>query len=274
LYRTVGGSFPKIAEKHIPVPWHSEYHLTFGTYQIGTKKDLPRKFWFTVFDYGIRFEKFLTTPDFVSDLSLVTNCPSAQETWRCMFLHLGVALRHHPYDLMLKFRQHARDLQETFPDDDESEENMVMALFGPSINTITNPNVQVDLNSLLALWPDEFNHVRILLVSFDANENASRLNPFKSIACYTPQHGPHDSDGNWTGEDVILRLIGEHFTILIPDREQTAKELAKEALSDPTQVPEWSQRPIDSIRESIHAWNKRNPNDPINLDEYSCPYNL
>jgi hypothetical protein len=135
LQSTLGRGF-HLTKRLTPLPLFSQpYWLRFAN----------KKFWFTQKDFGQFFEPFLGT-EFVHDPALVLACPSALERFRCAFIHLGVGIGVHPFPLQVKFRCAAQRLL-CLPD-----EELVKALFAEKLESIVNPNSDVDIDVLNVIW--------------------------------------------------------------------------------------------------------------------------
>lgn len=70
-------------------------------------------------------------------------------------------------------------------------------------------SVFVDATSLLAIWPEELDDVRILVC---------KLNEFGNLEHYTlfePRLGSRDAVGQWGGRDVVMTNQYGHFTQLV-----------------------------------------------------------
>jgi hypothetical protein len=135
LRSVLGPSF-KLNPRLLPRPCFSEpYWLRFGN----------KKFWFDRRDFGQYFDKFLG-PEFVGDQTLVGACPSAQEKFRCLFIHLGVGIGVHPFPLQLKFRAAAKRLL-SLPDED-----LAKALFLEKLESVVNVDSDIDVEVLNAIW--------------------------------------------------------------------------------------------------------------------------
>ena len=125
---------------HIPSPTQSIFSLEFGGMRVNFIKD----------DFHISFMPFLRR--LPADMQV---CRSANEANRCFFLHLGVALRLHPFALQLAFRHLT---------------SCVLSKSTSEMEKIVLPSVQeyagfVDANSLRFLWPREMNRFRICVIS-------------------------------------------------------------------------------------------------------------
>ena len=218
-------------------------------------------------DYGVRFTPFLDSA-FISseDRLLVDRCRSANETFRCFFIHLGVAISMHPYMLMLKMRQNCRDIQAA--DDDYS--NALKVFYGPPLDECIRPSSFIDASVLCAYWPPEMNGFRLLIITF-ATSNDS-LSGFESISTYTPINSPqYDPVTNaWLGEDIILKLQDGHFNILKP-----SFELDNDDDRDNPSYMRWDRnmKPIDFIT-SLFKFHNDNSPTTINIYEFSVPPNI
>jgi hypothetical protein len=207
-------------------------------------------------DYLLHFTDFLTS-EYVDDLSVVDECPSAHETCRCFFLHLGVAVETHPFLLQLQFREGCRNLLQEPAD----ENNIRRMLFSEAAKTVLTPSVYIDFSIVLTVWPEQLKNYRILLVTFATVGYADHA-AFQCCSMYTPTNGPwkvnpktnefllEDIDHPngpqkiFAGKDIILKLQDGHFTILEPN------------LTHKDNTVEWNdERPIDTIRHKINVFN-------------------
>lgn len=206
-------------------------------------------------DYLLHFTNFLTN-EYVDDLKVVEECPSAHETCRCFFLHLGVAVETHPFLLQLQFREGCRSLLQEPAD----ENNIRRMLFSEAAKTVLKQSVYIDFSIVLTVWPEQLKNYRILLVTF-ATVGSSDHAAFQCCSMYTPNNGPWKADKTneflyedidhpngkqkiFAGKDIILKLQDGHFTILEPN------------FTHEDNTIEWiEERPIDNIRQAIYSFN-------------------
>lgn len=141
-----------------------------------------RSFWFEKQDFGIHFEPFLGL-EYVSDPALVIACPSAMESFRCMFIHLGVGVKVHPFALQVKFRAAAERLL-------SSNEGEAKSLFTEHLLSVIMSDSYCEMDVLNTVWPSELDGYRIMLVTFQEVDAGSKgFYGFKSIVTYTPESG-------------------------------------------------------------------------------------
>jgi hypothetical protein len=167
------------------------------------------------FDYSITFPPFLLRiPNFPKSLA---ESSAAKETFRCFFLHLGVATGIHPFALQEVFRRHCRRLRDAFERDTYNGEDEVDFLYTSApdyissvlqTKTIPLKNNYVDFNVIQACWPIEFDNFRILLW----------IDCGRTIPClYDPRN-----DSSSGRIEVVIRFDGSHFTLL---RNQTISDI-------------------------------------------------
>ena len=217
---------------------------------------------FERFDYGVRFTPFLDTGFiFDEDTHLVQRCSSAKETFRCFFIHLGLAVAIHPFMLMLQMRQNCRDIMGT----DDEYSNLLKILYGPPLEECIKPSSFIDASVLCAYWPPEMNNFRLLILTFAASNDS--LSGFDSISTYTPVNSPlYDPVTKaWSGEDVILKLQDGHFTILKPSLKDGDEE-------DKPIYMRWNNdmKPIDFIT-ALFKYHNDNSENSINIYEIPVP---
>lgn len=211
---------------------------------------------FERYDYSITYNEFMTCQHIGEDLSVFDECPSAKESCRCFFLHLGVAVNVHPFLLQLQFRQACRSLLS------ESTASERFIFFSDAAQTVLSPGRFVDFSILSAVWPEPLKNCRILLVTFQSERRHGPAS-FNSCVTITPENGPwktdpltneYISEDNgmgpervFMGKDIILKLQDSHFSILKPhfDHENNTVEWDRE-------------RPIDTIRRSMNYHNAIN----------------
>jgi hypothetical protein len=121
------------------------------------------------------------------------------ETNRCFFLHLGVAMQIHPFALQVFFRNFASQRLQNIPIDEFKHD-----LLGSLISYAGF----VDAQSLCYVWPEEFNHSRICLIS------GSLSRPL--FSCFFSQDGAAAVGGEENLRDIIIYCDGAHFTLLRP----------------------------------------------------------
>jgi hypothetical protein len=179
-----------------------------------SKEKLVMGLSFQQLDYSISFTPFLLRiPNFPESLA---ESSAAKETFRCFFLHLGVATGIHPFALQEVFRRHCRRIRDAFerhPYQDRYIGDKVERLYGiPTVpedilsvlQNKTNPfkpddRNYVDFAVLQACWPIEFDNVRILLW-ITAEQRA---------CLYDPRN---DSSPGRT--EVVIAFESNHFTLL------------------------------------------------------------
>lgn len=143
-----------------------------------------RRFWFEKQDFGIHFEPFLGL-EYVSDPALVIACPSAMESFRCMFIHLGVGVKVHPFALQVKFRAAAERLLSSNEGEGEAK-----SLFTEHLLSVIMSDSYCEMDVLNTVWPSELDGYRIMLVTFQEVDAGSKgFYGFKSIVTYTPESG-------------------------------------------------------------------------------------
>ena len=78
------------------------------------------------------------------------------------------------------------------------------------LESVLEPDGFIDANLLPSIWPTEFDCHRILIVRVDGGR-------IQSFTLYTPDSAEFVSeDGEWCGNDIILTLQWDHFTLLMP----------------------------------------------------------
>jgi hypothetical protein len=187
-------------------------------------------------NYGTSFEPFFSH----IDDSLVECCPSALESLRCSFIHLGIALEIHPFILQFKMRSLAKEIN-------NDSNNTMKAYFEAPLSDLLTPHRMVDMNILPLIWlNEEFKGARIMVLSFKTGYDDD-LYSFNSNAIYTPKE--------YSGKDIILKLQNSHFSLLEPD----------------SNLSFWSEHPIDDIVSVITSFEIDFPEEKIHCDEYLCP---
>ena len=107
-------------------------------------------------DFAVSFQIFLRSIPPALQMT-----PSAIETNRCFFLHLGVAVGIHPFALQCAFRIRTRQLMAR-PSTGDFEKEL--------LSSIIQPAALVDANALAFLWPQEFSQTRLCILSGRSNE--------------------------------------------------------------------------------------------------------
>jgi len=165
------------------------YKLVFGS----------SSFVWNHWDYGVTFLPWLPS-DLPAALQIST---AACETNRCLFLHLGVAFKIHPFALQFAFRARAYEGLKGLAQDDFSKDVVSSVLEHASF---------VDANALAFLWPKEFNNSRVCIMSGPPER------PLFTV--FKPMDVP---DGSlW---DVLIRCDGQHFTLLQTQQGELTKLL-------------------------------------------------
>lgn len=217
---------------NLPEPIHMDDKYTI---YLGNKELL-----FHQENYGQSFKPFLSHID--SDI--VESCQSTLESLRCSFIHLGIALNIHPFKLQLLMRSKAIEIINDI-------NNELKLFFEDPLNDLLTPSSLVDLAILQLIWLNEdFKGARIMVLSFECNNDG--MSRFKSNAVYEPlEH---------SGLDIILKLQDVHFTLLIPDREDTENYFI------------WGEKPIDDIIQEIESFNINYPDEIVNCNIFACPF--
>ena len=177
----------------------NKYNLKIGT----------RQFELLRYDYSISFLPFLGGLD---PRLRLTN--AAQETNRCFFLHLGLAVSIHPYALQTSMRIRAKQyLLEIDKDDYRCD----------ILESVLEPGGFVDLNALCFLWPIEFKDIRICCIS------GSWQRPLITVVQTEGNLSSGGGGGNGN-MDVIMHCDGQHFSLLGPqDTPKLLNDIIKEA---------------------------------------------
>jgi len=194
---------------------------------------------FEVIDYGVSFNRFLSflSTDNSDDRQYLDKllgpleqanpeeqANPARQSNRCLWLHLGVLLKVHPFALQTCCRLRCKDL-----DGKKSQlpENLKVSLFQEpdglmfsvlkispgSDSSCPYQNDFVDATVLPWCWPQEMDRVRLLLVKIQQSGGDSKNKNALHVFC--PRLKAQQSEG-WTGPEFILKLQGGHFTILKP----------------------------------------------------------
>ena len=186
--------------------------------------DVKRTFNFDQFDYGIKFTDFLLPEVLAAEHfnpERLKCSAAANESMRCFFLHLGVAVGIHPFALEVAYRKLAVKLLENPPaaeSDSEARENYVGFNSDPLASVQSRGNY-VDSMALAAIWPKEFDDVQVLIVNLTATGSFNKAQGFTHIRPPTAHMiGP---DGEWLGKDILLTLQCGHFTYLCPQSTNT-----------------------------------------------------
>ncbi len=89
-----------------------------------------------------------------------------------------------------------------------------------SIRSVLQSAALVEGSVLPAVWPQELDNVRILILAVGHDgKTPPTYGPLPSSSpCFYPRP-PSQSQDEWTGTDVILKLEGAHFTLLRPRAE-------------------------------------------------------
>lgn len=163
-----------------------------------------RRFWFEKQDFGIHYEPFLGL-EYVSDPALVIACPSAMESFRCMFIHLGVGVKVHPFALQVKFRAAAERLL-------SSNEGEAKSLFTEHLLSVIMSDSYCEMDVLNTVWPSELDGYRIMLVTFQEMDAGSKgFYGFKSIVTYTPESGTYTHQPLLTLKICLLNIFAFHW---------------------------------------------------------------
>lgn len=144
--------------------------------------------YFRRFDHHVSFVPFLRAIPPGLQISR-----GALETNRCFFIHLGLAMKIHPFALQQAFRRMALHLLPLLPADSPALDIV------PTINEYAG---FVDANCLCYLWPQEFAQFRICIIS----------NP----ASAAPMFSCFSSSGKVAKFDILVHCDGSHFTLLQP----------------------------------------------------------
>lgn len=132
-----------------------------------------------------------------------------QESYRCFFLHLGVAIGLHPLAFEIAYRKHATMVIENSEPDDLCVE--------PAQSVLSRDEF-VDCMALASLWPREFDEYQILIVNLDHQGHFNVHQGFTHIRPPIERYIDPET-GNWSGKDIVLTLQGGHFTFLTPTGE-------------------------------------------------------
>ena len=132
---------------------------------------------------------------------------SANESNRCFFIHLGIAVGIHPFALQTAFRYLAINKLESVTPKSDADGGLVDNLF----SSLTYAEL-VDANILVFLWLQDFNSLRVCIVS-----------DLKSRAMFSVFYNK-----DYT-RDVIMNNNGSHFTLLKPDPHTNLTQLLQDA---------------------------------------------
>ena len=150
---------------------------------------------------------------------------AAQETNRCFFLHLGVAVSYHPFALQTCMRMRAREYLLELEKDDYRRD---------ILESVLEPSGFVDLNALCFLWPVEFKHIRICCISGSWQRPLITVIQTEGSTASSSSSSSDSSDSSRRGgaaKDVILHCDGQHFTLLGP---QDTPKLLNDIIADGT----------------------------------------
>lgn len=126
----------------------------------------------------------------------------ANETNRCFFIHLGLAVKIHPFALQSALRVMAQQLLSSLEGSAAESLTAALADIVPSINEYAG---FVDANAFCFLWPEEFRTKRICLIS-----NTHTLHPM--FSCFSSRGiAPEQIDA-----EIVIHSDGQHFTLLRP----------------------------------------------------------
>jgi hypothetical protein len=174
-----------------------------------------REFYFEKIDHGVCFSDRRRPENSFFPRSLIDDdslrcCQEALETNRCFFIHLGVAMSIHPFALASAFRVIAEQAVSDKSIDDMYREDLWSAISRGDF---------VDFNILSAIWPVEFENVRILLIDLTPE---GRFQP--GLTGVTLMRSPDDMryDSKAPYQDVILTRQAGHFTLLLPSDDNAA----------------------------------------------------
>lgn len=148
-------------------------------------------------DYAVSYIPFLRflSPDFQVSRE-------ANETNRCFFIHLGMAVKIHPFALQSAMRVMAQQLLSSLEGSPAESLTAALTDIVPSINEYAG---FVDANALCFLWPEEFRTKRICIIS-----NTHTLQPmFSSFSARGVASEQIDAE-------IVIHSDGQHFTLLRP----------------------------------------------------------
>ena len=133
---------------------------------------------FTQVNFGMSFKPFFSEQTSVCELQqrdALLNTAALKEINRCFFIHLGVALGHHPVAMQAVFRAHSAlllqrirsALSQKTHENDQSFDDIKM--FEASLQSVMEHNCMIEASVLGILWPQE------LQVPFAACGGCARL---------------------------------------------------------------------------------------------------
>lgn len=149
-----------------------------------------------------------------------------RELHRCFYLHLGVATNTHPFALQCLFRYAAVDILSR-PEDEaavlfgECLREMPEERFGKP-GVLNRTGVFVDATALMAVWPQEFDNIRVLICKLDSTsclEHFTLFQPNTSGNTQSSHSSAQMSYRDWKGNDVMLANQYGHFTLLTPSKD-------------------------------------------------------
>ena len=120
-------------------------------------------------------------------------------------MYKGLAASINPIQLQTFFRNQAPNVLL------ELENNpLLLASFTDQYQNLIRRSDLVDSSIIRHIWPQELRDFRICIVSFNACLVAT------SVITYTPSNSPKFNPvfGTWTGNDIVLRLHKNHFTLM------------------------------------------------------------
>jgi len=197
------------------------HSVAFGYFfytDIGTPEQKKHDFDFDQYDYGITFYHFLDPtwiePSFPAERS--RKSAAANESMRCFFLHMGMAVGIHPFALQVAFRKLGNKLLEhpPAPEDNQELKDNYTGFNGDPLASVQSRGNYVDCMSLAAVWPREFDEYQVLIVNLTST---GAFNPAQGFTHIRPPNPKLISpDGEWLGKDIMLTLQNGHFTYLRP----------------------------------------------------------
>ena len=102
-------------------------------------------------------------PNWIQDKLLTSAC--ANESMRCLFVHLGFAVGIHPFALMVAYRKIASLFLTKPPASSNEAKQNFLAFHGEPMNSLLSRGECVDCMSLTAVWPTELDQYQVLIIS-------------------------------------------------------------------------------------------------------------
>jgi len=183
------GQADKISSFFIPQPSNSTLEVNLG-----------RICRFRRDDFHVSFGVFLQDLYVPPDLQISA---SATETNRCFWVHLGVALRIHPFALHLIFRYlAAQKIKEI--DQGEAAADGDRQVVREILSTVLDYAGFVDAHILCFLWPREFCNLHICFLS-NTKSGGGILTSFSTRGAVLENLS-----------EILVHCDGSHFTLLSP----------------------------------------------------------